>query len=80
MIWLLSGADSDFWPAWTLLIAFVPLLRNGWHLYGPSPDLDRVEANLRREGRRHPHGRRLGPPPLPRLPTDDDEPVRRDAR
>jgi hypothetical protein len=75
VIWLFSGASGSFWPAWTLLIAFVPLLRNGWHLYGPSPDLDRVESNLRREGHRRRHGPRryVTPPALPRLPADDDD-------
>jgi hypothetical protein len=64
LVWLFSGADGSFWPAWTLLIAVIPLVRNGWHLYGPAPDLDRVETDLRRG----PHGRggpRLPPPPPP---------------
>ena len=63
-IWLFSGADSDFWPAWLLLIAAVPLLRNGWRLYGPSPQLDRVAEELARP--RGPAGPpRLSPPPPP---------------
>jgi hypothetical protein len=24
----------------------VPVVRNGWALYGPDPDLDKVEADL----------------------------------
>ena len=63
-VWLLSGANGGFWPAWTLLIAVIPLARNGWHLYGPAPDLDRVEEELRRGGR----GRGLPPPPPPPPP------------
>jgi hypothetical protein len=60
-VWLFSGASGGFWPAWTLLIAVIPLARNGWHLYGPAPDLDRVEDELRRRG----GGRGLPPPPPP---------------
>jgi hypothetical protein len=51
-VWLLTGANGDFWPAWLLLIALIPLLRNGWRLYGPSPELDRVAQHLGRDGRR----------------------------
>lgn len=63
-IWLASGANGGFWPIWVVLIALIPLLRNGWRLYGPAPDLEGVERSLSRERRRH---RRLppGPPPPP---------------
>jgi Domain of unknown function (DUF1707) len=47
-IWVLSGAHSNFWPAWVLLFALIPLLRNGWRLYGPAPDIEAVERDLRR--------------------------------
>ncbi len=47
LIWAASGAGS-FWPVWLLLIFVVPLVRNGWALYGPDPDLDAVEADLDR--------------------------------
>jgi len=46
LIWLFAGASGSFWPAWTLLIAAVPLVRNGWRLYGPAPDLDAVHREL----------------------------------
>ena len=39
----------------------LPAPRNGWHLYGPAPDLDRVDEELRRRGRE----RSLPPPPPP---------------
>ena len=54
VIWLLSGPrHSDFWPAWVLIFVALPLIRNGWRLYGPAPDFERVEAELvRRERRR----------------------------
>ncbi len=47
-IWLSAGAHGGFWPGWVALITVVPLLRNGWRLYGPAPELDRVEAELAR--------------------------------
>jgi hypothetical protein len=45
-IWAATGADGGFWPAWILLVALIPALRNGWRLYGPAPELDRVEEEL----------------------------------
>jgi hypothetical protein len=45
-IWLAAGAQGPFWPIWVVLIALIPLLRNGWRLYGPAPELDRVEREL----------------------------------
>ena len=39
-------AHGSFWPVWVLLIFVVSLVRNGWALYGPAPDLDAVEAQL----------------------------------
>jgi hypothetical protein len=48
VIWLASGATGFFWPVFVLLVAIMPLLRNGWRLYGPSPELDRVERHLTR--------------------------------
>lgn len=56
-LWLASGASGGFWPAWVALIAVIPLVRNGWRLYGPSPELERVERELRRNSR---HRRRRG--------------------
>ena len=51
-IWLGSGASGSFWPAWVALIALIPLARNGWRLYGPAPELERVEDELRRGSER----------------------------
>ncbi|MBV9196559.1 MAG: DUF1707 domain-containing protein [Solirubrobacterales bacterium] len=45
-IWLASGAHGQFWPVWVALVVLLPLLRNGWRLYGPAPELDRVERDL----------------------------------
>jgi hypothetical protein len=65
VIWALAGAEGPFWPAWVALFALIPLIRNGWRLYGPAPRLDAVEEELSRrrsrEARReHRHRRREG--------------------
>jgi hypothetical protein len=46
VIWLSSGAHGQFWPIWVALVVLIPLLRNGWRLYGPAPELDRIEREL----------------------------------
>jgi hypothetical protein len=51
-IWVASGANGSFWPVWVALLVAVSLLRDGWRLYGPAPELDRVEESLSRRGRR----------------------------
>jgi hypothetical protein len=53
VIWAASGAQGQFWPVWILLVFLLSVVRNGWALYGPAPDLDAVEAHLdaRREQR-----------------------------
>jgi hypothetical protein len=48
LIWLLAGADSNFWPAWLLILPAVLLVKNGWRLYGPAPDHDAVSRDLAR--------------------------------
>ena len=62
VIWLAAGANGSFWPIWVALLAGVPIVRNAWRLYGPAPELDRVERELaRREHgahRRRRHHRR----------------------
>ncbi len=60
VIWVASGATGAFWPIWLLLIAAIPLARNGWRLYGPAPELDRVEEDLTRleQGEDRPGDRR----------------------
>jgi hypothetical protein len=68
-IWAAAGATGSFWPIWILVVALIPLLRNGWRLYGPAPEFDRVEQDLARrergDRRRDPghgpgHGRHRG--------------------
>jgi hypothetical protein len=51
VIWLAAGASGMFWPVWVALAALIPLARNGWRLYGPAPELDRVEQELARRER-----------------------------
>ena len=53
VIWIASGSTGQFWPVWILLVFLLSVVRNGWALYGPAPDLDAVEAQLdaRREKR-----------------------------
>ena len=52
VIWIAAGATGAFWPLWVALIALIPLVRNGWDLYGPAPDHDRVERELAARERR----------------------------
>lgn len=60
VIWLASGAQGAFWPIWVALVGLMPLLRNGWRLYGPAPELDRVEHELSRRERGEDRRRRRG--------------------
>jgi hypothetical protein len=46
-VWALTDPGGDFWPAWVALVALIPVVRGLWGLYGPAPELDRVEAELR---------------------------------
>lgn len=54
-IWASDGAQGQFWPVWVALVVIIPLIRNGWRLYGPAPQLERVERELERRSR---HGHR----------------------
>lgn len=70
-IWLANGADGSFWPGFVIFFSLLPLLRDGWRLLGPDPDLEGLERRLehrrehddRRRGKGH---RRGGPHRLPR--------------
>lgn len=67
VVWLASGAHGQYWPVWILVVVVLTVVRSGWALYGPAPDLDQVERDLdeRRERRRQREKRRghrrLGP-------------------
>jgi hypothetical protein len=59
VIWTASGAHGSFWPVWVAIFPLLALVRNGWRLYGPAPDLDHVERELeRRERHRERHAER----------------------
>ena len=51
LVWAFSGAEGSFWPIWTALFPIVVLIKNGWALYGPAPQLDEPE-NASNRGRR----------------------------
>jgi Domain of unknown function (DUF1707) len=54
-VWAFTGGGT-FWPALVLIFTLLSLVKNGWALYGPSPNLDKVEAELgkaSRERERH---------------------------
>jgi hypothetical protein len=58
VIWAASGAHrGQFWPIWVALVVLIPLIRNGWRLYGPDPQLDRVQRELDRRARHAEHRR-----------------------
>jgi len=57
-IWAASGANGQFWPVWVLLVVLIPVLRNSWRLYGPAPELDRVERELEQKARQDEERRR----------------------
>ena len=46
VIWLASGASGFFWPIFVALRVLIPLVKNGWRLYGPTPKLDEIEREL----------------------------------
>jgi len=46
-IWAASGANGDFWPAFLLIFPVLFLVRVGWALYGPAPDLEAAERHIR---------------------------------
>jgi Domain of unknown function (DUF1707) len=45
-IWLAAGASGSFWPVWVILFTLLPLVRDGWRLFGPAPDDEALEASL----------------------------------
>jgi Domain of unknown function (DUF1707) len=60
-IWLVSGAQGQFWPVWVLIVVVMSLGRSAWALFGPAPDLDAAEQHLdRRRERRLERDQRRG--------------------
>jgi hypothetical protein len=52
-IWLASGASGFFWPIFVALGVLVPLVKNGWRLYGPAPEFDEIERELESRRRKN---------------------------
>ncbi|HWF23984.1 MAG TPA: DUF1707 domain-containing protein [Solirubrobacteraceae bacterium] len=52
VVWAAAGAHGFFWPLFVALFVLLPLVRSGWRLYGPAPDLERVEQDLAQFRRR----------------------------
>jgi hypothetical protein len=46
VIWAASGASGFFWPIFVALGVLIPLVKNGWRLYGPAPEFDEIEREL----------------------------------
>jgi DUF1707 SHOCT-like domain len=46
IIWAASGASGFFWPIFVALCVLIPLVKNGWRLYGPAPEFDEIEREL----------------------------------
>jgi hypothetical protein len=53
-VWALTGSGY-FWPVWVLVLVAISTASSMWHLWGPAPDLDRVERELARHGHHHDH-------------------------
>ena len=53
VIWLATGASGFFWPIFVALGVLVPLVRNGWRLYGPAPEFDEIERELEARHRKN---------------------------
>ena len=53
VIWIGSGASGFFWPIFVALGVLVPLVRNGWRLYGPAPEFDEIERELETRQRKN---------------------------
>jgi hypothetical protein len=73
VIWAASGASGSFWPIWVAIFPVIALVRNGWMLYGPDPQLDRIERELDRQ-------RDRGPRRQVRQQRRDDRSLRRGDR
>ena len=53
IIWLASGASGFFWPIFVALGVLIPLVKNGWRLYGPAPEFDEIERELEARHRKN---------------------------
>jgi hypothetical protein len=53
-VWALTGSGY-FWPVWVLVVVAISMASSMWHLWGPAPDLDRVERDLEHHDHHHHH-------------------------
>jgi DUF1707 SHOCT-like domain len=53
VIWLASGASGFFWPIFVALGVLIPLVKNGWRLYGPAPEFEEIERELEARHRKN---------------------------
>jgi hypothetical protein len=61
VIWAASGASGFFWPVFLLIAPVGLMARVGWALYGPAPDLEAAEREIRsHHGHRQRHRHRPG--------------------
>jgi hypothetical protein len=51
-VWVADGATGGFWPGWVIGFTLLPAARNAWRLFGRTPDVDAVEADLAARRRR----------------------------
>ena len=58
LIWAASGTGF-FWPLFLLIGPVALFARVGWALYGPAPDLEAAEREIRSQHHHH-HGNRGG--------------------
>jgi hypothetical protein len=47
VVWLLSGADGHFWPAWVILASFMALAPKAWRVFGPQSRLSNDDGESR---------------------------------
>jgi hypothetical protein len=53
IIWAATGASGFFWPIFVALGVLIPLVKNGWRLYGPAPEFDEIERELEARRRKN---------------------------
>jgi hypothetical protein len=53
-IWVAPSATEQFWPVWILIVVVLTIVRSGWALYGPAPDLDAVPGGEGGQGKASP--------------------------
>jgi hypothetical protein len=52
-VWLAADPSGHFWPGWVIGFAMLPVVRDGWRLFGPGSDVEVVEARMQAHHERH---------------------------